>query len=171
MPHREVFRLKWARLAYSNPWPKSRATGAKREGLKYEKEVGKALPQARANVWVEFCDDNGPGFCCPDYVLKVNGALVIIECKLTDCADAYTQLSHLYLPVFEMLTGAKPHGIVVCRNLSRRSALPVHSIREALESDVKRPLHWMGWGDLIGWEFPTYSSLITLKSPPFQGSH
>lgn len=148
MAHREIFRLKWTRLA-QNPWPKSKATGVKAEGLRFERAVGQALPKAKANVWVQYCDANGEGYCCPDYLLRVDGTLVVVECKLTDCAEAYTQLSRLYLPVFRHLCQTEDvRGVVVVKNLTRRSAPAVGTIAEALVTGAA--VQWRGTGSLLG---------------------
>jgi len=96
---------------------------------------------------VEYYDDNGPGMCCPDYVMKINGQVVILECKLTDCQEAYSQLGKLYIPVFTKMLGYAPQGIVVVKNLARGSATPCHSITEALASG--KTVHWLGKTPLL----------------------
>lgn len=147
--HREIHLLRWARLA-ENPWPKGRATGSRAKGLAYEKLIAKALPKARQNVWVQFCDANGEGYCCPDFVLKLDGRIVILEAKLTDCPEAYSQLSKLYIPVFQhLLRTDDVRGVVIAHNLHRNSLPPAFDIPSALELPPPSLVHWLGSTALI----------------------
>ncbi len=146
--HRIVEHLRWARLA-QNPWPKQRLIGLPAQGLAYERQIAKALPKARRGVWVQFCDANGEGFCCPDFVLKLDGQVIILEAKLTDCKEAYSQLARLYIPVFQHLLRTDVEGIVIAKNLHRGSLIPARDIPGALSSVPPRLVHWLGTTPLI----------------------
>jgi len=148
MKHREIAGLEWARLAPC-PWPQmAKPKGSKAQGLAYERAIAREIPKAKRNLWVRFKDANGEGYCCPDFVLKLGGKIVILEAKLTDCQDAYTQLSRLYLPVFKwILQTDEIEGVVVAKNLHKKSYAPASDIPGALRGSGL--VHWIGKTPLI----------------------
>jgi hypothetical protein len=147
MRHREIVGLEWA-LRAANPWPKPRLKGVRQRGMAYENAIAKALPAAKRGLWVKFRDANGEGYCCPDFVLKLGGRVVILESKLTDCPSAYTQLSRLYIPVFQHLLGTDDvRGVVIARNLTPASKTPAYTLEGALAGTGL--VHWIGGIPLI----------------------
>lgn len=154
-PHRVIKGLATAELS-SNPWPTKHLRGSRRQGILYETEVGKALPRVgtRSGLWISFVDSNGPGFCCLDHLIRLTSSeFLVVECKLTDCGEAHTQLSQLYLPVMEFLTKGRVRGVVVCKNLTRESKSPARSLVDGALRGA--PFHWSGFGPLLighnGW--------------------
>lgn len=123
---RKVLGLQSAGLA-ENPWGKPpRPKGAKALGLRFERAVGKVLPQALHGQWLRFVDNNGPGYCCPDFLVAQGATLWVLECKLTDWDEAEAQLEGLYRPVLGLLWSGPIRCITVARNLSphtRRDAV------------------------------------------------
>src|SRR5436190_8478559 len=79
--------------------PKSRLKGAKADGLRYEKLVAKAIPEAKHGPWYEFCDVNGPGYCQPDLVVISPRMVLVLECKLSNYFEGLQQIERLYKPV------------------------------------------------------------------------
>lgn len=117
--HRRIYGLQECRLA-ENPWGKvPRAKGAKALGLRFERTVERALPQALHGQWFHFVDNNGPGYCQTDSLfLDASGRLCLVECKLTDTFEADSQMQGLYLPVLRTLFDGEIHSIVVVKYLS-----------------------------------------------------
>lgn len=110
----------WA-LPISRPAsiPKSRPRGAKAHGLRYERTLAKALPEAQHGQWYEFRDAAGRHFCQLDLLLRPKyHAPVVLEVKYTWVLEAHTQLARLYMPVVERALGVRPLGIVLCKNLT-----------------------------------------------------
>lgn len=147
---RIVSGLIWARSSEKNPWgAQRRAIGCKAQGLRYEKLVNQALRKAGVrfvhNPWIEFKDANGHGFCCPDFVVRLPEALVVLECKLSDKFEAQVQLHGLYIPIMQMISGQKVWGVVVTKVLRPESSSVVTTLSQAFT--MKYPvLHWLGKG-------------------------
>lgn len=132
------------------PWPKSRPRGAKAQGLRYERALSKALPSAKHNLWFEFWDKNGRGFCSPDFLLEFPQFLVVLEAKYTDTDAGREQIEHLYRPILAKLYAKPIRGVLVCRNLLRSSRNIYHDLNSAIASaEFCIPtLHWLGKGPL-----------------------
>lgn len=146
---RRVQGLKWAREALFPPWPKPRArANARGAGIRYERAIAGALPQAKHGLWLEFEDRKGHGFCQPDFILKLTHDLVVLESKLTDTPGAQDQLTQLYLPVVEMVYSSKVRGLVVAKNLTPESFAIAPGILFALAQNSK-VVHWLGTGPLL----------------------
>ena len=94
---REIKNLRWAELC-SCPFPPQKHEGARLEGLRFEKAVYKKLGGLH-NPWIQYEDEKGDGYACPDIVLPEKG--LIVECKLTYTPIADLQLSRLYLPLLQ----------------------------------------------------------------------
>lgn len=120
MSVRIVKGLKWARRLDSKPpfIPNGRPRGAKAQGLRYERKVAKALPEAEHGVWFEFEDQEGVSWCQTDFLLRLASGLVILESKYTWTEEAHQQLDLLYRPVVEKALLVKDtKGIVICKTL------------------------------------------------------
>ena len=126
--------------------------GSKRYGLKFEQSVARRTG-GQHGIWFSFLDANGPGYCQPDVLLGIDGEIIVLECKLTDVAEARKQLAYLYLPVVGRALGKPCRGIVVVRHLTRETTLAnvVTSMGQALKqaSATYYPtLHWIGRGPI-----------------------
>jgi hypothetical protein len=110
---RQIVGLRWVKLA-QNPWPKLRLRGPKAEGIAYQHKVAKQLG-LRENVWFNFEDANGLGYCSPDGLALHGGRIVVVECKLTQTTQAIVQLEGLYRPVVEHYYQKAMVGITVVR--------------------------------------------------------
>lgn len=147
MTYRTVHGLLWAELSESPHSRVSRPRGAKAQGLRYERIVAAALPQARHGQWFKYCDRNGLGFCQPDFLLPYNGLMLILECKLTDVPEAEGQLRQLYYPVVGHLSKLPVAGIVICKSVTANSKNIVGTLREAADlamTGIVPTLHWLG---------------------------
>lgn len=154
MPHRVIEGLQWARRASEAPFGKPRARkNARGAGIRYERLLAKALPQAIHGRWYEFADANGRGFCQPDLLLDTSSGLVVLEVKLTWVEEAHSQIEQLYRPVLRLAEGASVAGIVVCKTLSpgMRFIPVVATLAEALPLALAGRLvvlHWLGTSTL-----------------------
>ena len=152
---RRLSGLLWARAAPRPSFiPKSRPRGAKAQGLRYERALAQALPQAIHGPWFEFCDRNGKGWCQPDLVLKQEGRIYVLECKFTDTPAARVQLQQLYIPILGQVFGLPVGGIVVCHTLTPESGqyIITDSLPAALlaaRGGALPILHWLGHAPLI----------------------
>ncbi len=98
--------------------PKSRPRGKKAAGLRYERVLAAALPEAKHGQWFRFEDRRGAGCCQTDLILSVAGATVVLEAKYTWTAEGHAQLDRLYLPVLKQALGRSAYGMVVCKVLT-----------------------------------------------------
>lgn len=132
--------------------PIGRPRGAKAQGVRYERALAKALPEARSGQWFEFEDVRGRGICQVDLILPLGlGLMGVIEVKYTWNPDAALELAQLYLPVVEMAYGAKAIPLVACRNLIPGCKATICSdLYSAFEAATRGPavLHWLGVGPL-----------------------
>lgn len=135
--------------------PKGRATGTKALGLGYERKVFKAVqkgfPEAKHGQWFLYFSEReeGPAWCQTDILLPYNKAVYILECKLSDRAEAKEKLFDLYIPVVEKAMGCKAYGIVVTKFLKPTSDvdLVTSSLRRAIDMAFGGnipTLHWLG---------------------------
>ena len=152
--HRVIKGLKWA-LFFDGEWPasipRSKPKGVRAKGIRYEKAVSAALPGADHGRWIEFEDENGHGLAQPDILFRHNGALVILECKLTWTPKGHTQISQLYAPLLRSMGATKIKELVICKNLVPDIPFPVFTdLGEALESKCESAVvHWIGAGPLF----------------------
>ncbi len=149
---RKISGLVWAR-ACNKPAciPTSRPRGRKAAGLRYERELAKAVPRGVHGQWFEFADSAGHGWCQPDLFLVEEEAIYVLESKYTWKRTANGQIANLYKPVLEMVFGKPVRGIVVCKVLT--SETPRGSICRTLDEAKARAagplpvvLHWIGAG-------------------------
>lgn len=140
------------------PFGKARgASLAQKDGLRYEKKVGKELfrhatagrfVKVEHNPWFAFEDDFGPVRCSPDFLLHSPEGLVVVEVKLTWIEVAIFKINDLYIPVVELALGKKAFPLVICRNLTPSAPPAKHTLREALNSP-QRLLHWPEIGGIV----------------------
>lgn len=131
-------------------YKKPKYRGAKAEGIRFEKAVGTLLAKgAQQGVWFHFKDENGPGYCQPDWIVQLEKKrILIVECKRTECPEATTQLTKLYFPVVQKATGLMPIGIVCCNYLT--TSTPTNRIFADMPTALNAAycglipiLHWM----------------------------
>lgn len=144
------------RARRSFPKPKPSNTAAKL-GLRYENNVGKELMlhvnrgnfiDLEHNPWFTFYDTFGMSNCCPDFLLRLDQGIVIVEVKLTWVEVAMAKLEELYCPVISLALGAFVRPLVICRNITRLAPPPTFTIREALRSRHKL-LQWPSTGHIL----------------------
>lgn len=131
--------------------PKSRPRGSKADGLRYEKLVAKAIPEARHGTWFEFHDVNGYGYCQPDLIIVGLRNVLVIECKLSNYFEGFNQIERLYKPVLREAYGLPVAGAVVLKSL--RSDVPGRLVCSTMQGAFELlrsnqacvPLvHWLG---------------------------
>lgn len=119
MTIRMVKGLKWARPT-TRPGCIliGRPRGAKRAGVKYERDLAIAMPHLVHGQWFEFEDLNGHGYCQVDFLWHYGDESVgILESKYTWTEDGHRQIERLYRPVLEGAGWRNIWGIVVCKKL------------------------------------------------------
>jgi hypothetical protein len=125
---------------------------SKRYGMRFERLVARATGGVHG-AWWKFCDREGEHYCQTDVLMALGGTCYVLECKLTDVEQAYTQLSRLYVPVLSRALSGPVGGIIVVRHLTRKSELSrvVPTLREAINmasSSFFPTLHWLGKGPI-----------------------
>ncbi len=147
---RKLSGLIWAKHSPLPPKAyNSRPRGTKALGLRYEKKVAAAIPDAEHGKWFTFQDRNGYGWCQIDLLFSRRGQLYVVECKLSDYWAARSQIDWLYRPILEEVYQTKVKGIVVQKVL--RGDAPkqlIHgSMVEAMQAhngQVPPIVHWLG---------------------------
>lgn len=128
----------------------SRARGAKREGIKYERDFARSLgPRARHGVWMEFRDSHGPGWAQTDAQLELADVVLVFECKYTWVAEAAEKLAALYCPLVEVMSGKPALGIVVCKRLTRGVDAPICATLADAIAHAPSVLHWLPGTPLV----------------------
>lgn len=153
MSHRVVRGLKWARFAPQGPFsaPKGRK-GAKALGLRYERALARAFKGAEHGKWIEFEDQNGPGWAQPDLFFVLRGEVVCLEAKLKWVAEGHSQGELLYKPLLEHLFRLPCRVVVVCKILT--PLVPRERLFGRLEDAIRGAAggstvcHWIGTGGL-----------------------
>jgi hypothetical protein len=160
MSHRVVCNVQWAKECQRPsciPMPKRKPRGSKGFGLSYEhrfaENLRRSLPGARHGQWYEYMADGRTGFCQPDVVVPLAGAVLVLECKLKAVEQAQGQLIQLYLPVIRACYEKPTWAAIVVRSLSALPAgsLVARNLLEALQmakADVVPVLHWLGRGPI-----------------------
>lgn len=120
-------------------------------GLRYERELAKALPVGLHGAWFEFWDDNGPGHCQPDILVDLGSRMLVLEAKYTWVEAGHGQIEHLYRPVVEMALGKPTIGVVVCKVLTPEvvRSWVCRGLEEAIQragTGSRTVLHWIGAG-------------------------
>lgn len=129
--------------------PKSRPRGIRAVGLRFERKLAKALPgEVLCGQWFAFRDENGHGYCQPDFLILQRDCVTILECKLSDIEGAEAQLRRLYMPVVRKALGAPVRAIVVSRHVTRAptGAKIYCDLDAAMRSsaNIIPILHWLG---------------------------
>lgn len=147
--------LVWAKACPRPDFIKpSRARGLKAQGLRFERSVGGAMRKQFESVlcgqWFHYCDKNGLGWCQPDILVEANEAIIVAECKLSECEDARRQIVGLYRPILECVFEKKVIGVVIVRHLTRepRRELIADGFISAIRSPMEAPrtIQWLGRG-------------------------
>ena len=158
--HRVVCNVLWAKECERPrciPTPRRKPRGSKGFGLSYEsrfaENVQRSLPGARHGQWYEYSADGQTGYCQPDVVVPLAGAVLVLECKLKNVEQAEGQLVQLYLPLLRAAYAKPVWGIIVARSLSAlpKGSLVARNLLEALQmakGDVVPVLHWLGRGPI-----------------------
>ena len=134
------------------PRPK-RLKGARAYGVRYERSVAWATGGIHGQ-WFRYIDANGEAWCQTDVILKLGDRIAVIECKLSNIAEADEQLTRLYVPVVAKALHMPVVGIIVVRHLKPSTDLGriVDSLGRALEvASPQAPwpvVHWMGRGPI-----------------------
>jgi len=150
MSARRINGIKWAKQLAGRPGciPEvKRATGARAQGLRYEKDLEKGLAtRFERGAWWEFEDREGKGYCQTDFWAGAREWVIILEVKLSWCEEAEDQLFGLYCPVLSKALDVpwkRLLPVVVCRNLTRGLDRPIaSSLQEALRA-VRRADNWI----------------------------
>jgi hypothetical protein len=130
---------------------------AARDGLRYERKVGKELlrlTQAGCfnglehNPWFEFRIPAGLYSCSPDYILWSGDDAVVVEIKLTWVPIALRKLNDFYCPIIEKALGVKTIPLVICRNLTPAAPPSAITLRAALTGEHKL-FHWAEVGQVL----------------------
>ena len=160
MPGRRITgEIEWAvRAERPAPFGAQGSRGAKLKGLQYERAVAGALPLGWLHgQWFKFCDENGVGYCQPDFLRITASVVFALECKLTDVMEAKAQLLGLYLPVLQFVFQRPARGVIVARNLTPESTNVVDSLSNAMERVGTLPtLHWPWPQKLVGKRGPIW---------------
>jgi hypothetical protein len=133
------WQLEGVREAPAPAWAgKGALKGTRARGLTFERKVGKILtniwPQTRAGVWLRFKDWAGEAWAQPDFYVPLEDRVLIFECKLTECRQAWVQLDK-YKGLLEEMLGLPACRVMVCKNL-RWTMSPVVDPRYAQDGSV-----------------------------------
>lgn len=152
---RQIVGLKSVRRLSGKPSciPIGRPRGAKAAGLRYERELARMLPDVPHGPWLEFEDANGKGYCQADFVLKLAGAVVVLECKYTWTATGHVEMDTLYKPLLGRLEGLPVLGVQVCKKLTPETpsrAAVRSTLAAAISAAWNGPAvwHWLGVGGI-----------------------
>lgn len=139
--------LSWARQSERpKAMPIGRPRGAKAAGVRFERLVAKAMPQAKHGLWWEFVDASGRHWCQTDLVLEGRDSVLVVECKYTWTRDAQRQLEGLYLPVVSWVRGKPAYGVQLCKVLTPEATGVCPTLEDALalaRSGAAATWHWI----------------------------
>lgn len=170
MSFRTVQGLNWARVCdRPGNLPVSRPRGAKAAGVRYERELARALPAAKHGQWWEFQDRAGVGHCQTDLILEQPWGVLVLEAKYTWTEVGHGQIERLYKPVLSKALGVPVFGLVVCKVLTPGvpKASLCRDLAEAADSAWRgrqTVLHWIGGSLGPLRPAPLPSHLATLSS-------
>jgi hypothetical protein len=112
--------VRYAKLSPTRPTfaaVRRKLVGAKRDGIRYENALAKALPDALHGQWFEYVDGSGEHrWCQTDFLIIGDSRVLIIECKLSWTLEGHRQINELYCPVVSRALERECWGIV-CRAL------------------------------------------------------
>lgn len=130
--------------------PRRGDTPARRQGLRYEKEVLAHLSDRlgvgfRPSPWFKFTTGEGLRYCQPDGLFTHKEGVVIFECKYTFTSDAWWQLRKLYEPVVcAALKCNRVDHVVICRKFDPATVFPEPTQRTQLLDGWHAALHSIG---------------------------
>lgn len=119
---RPIARLQWAEMTPNGPFDKDsppRYTGARAEGIRYERRVHEAFsllfppvpgsPLYFSGQWIRFVDSGRMHWAQPDGLLVdfERGLITILEIKLRHTQSAWFSLRQLYEPLIRYLFGPR----------------------------------------------------------------
>src|SRR5262245_3313723 len=113
----------WARPVKQPPYPPlTPKTQAQKRGIRYERKVSWRLLELYElsyipALWFMYHSRGRIRYCQFDglLVLAERKVLAIVECKYQHTADAYWQLSNVYVPVLRSFLGrGNPYSIATC---------------------------------------------------------
>lgn len=128
--------------------------GGKTAGLRFERQVGKALSE-RYPLFVNhisftfYTADSGRHLCIPDGILLNGNEVIILEIKHRHTADAWFQLRRLYQPVVQRALGRPTRLIEVVKSYDPLVRFPEpHYICQDLETFLqsRAELGCLIWG-------------------------
>lgn len=140
---RRIRGLKWARELTRRPncIPLGRPRGLKALGVRYEKALAKALPEADHGRWFEYEDEGGHGYGQADFILgcavasSLTRQTILLEAKYTWTREGHDQMEWLYGPLVRATRRleARPGTILVCRALTAETRNLAFRVVDCLE--------------------------------------
>jgi hypothetical protein len=80
-----------------------RLRGSRAAGMAYEKKVGKVLrilfKEVHSARWFEYEDSARAGVCQVDHFVVLPEKIILVECKLSETEEAWSQMADLYAPI------------------------------------------------------------------------
>ena len=132
---------------------KPASKSAARIGIRYEKKAIKELrnlfPRVRfePGPWFRFTDQEGSGYCQPDFIFFTSVWIILGEIKYTYTAEALNKIKMLYGPVVSYLFHLPIIPIIIVHTLRPDAPKPHYKFEDALRSDGHL-LHWLGQGHI-----------------------
>lgn len=139
--------VEWAQ-ACSRPSciPQSRPRGVKAQGLRYERLLAKAWPEAIHGQWWAYGACGARKFCQTDLLLAGSKGAWIVEVKLSWTPEARRSLDEVYIPVVACALQRPAWGLMATQHLRKgMSGVVLGDLDEALEA-AKR-----GWNVIWHW--------------------
>ena len=96
--------------------------------------------------WIKYCDRGRTCYAQPDHYIVGARAVVVFECKLTQCVAGVDQIRQLYRPLLESIYKRPVIGVLVCKWLVKEPDHLILDPRDAL-SFVTEDIftwHWLG---------------------------
>lgn len=140
-------RVEWAKTC-SRPQciPVSRPRGAKAQGLRYERLLARAWPQATHGQWWSYATGGCQKFCQTDLLLVGPKAALIVEVKLSWTPRARQSLDEVYIPVVSTALERPTFGFTATQHLRKgMSGVVLSDLDEALEAALR------GWNVIWHW--------------------
>ena len=106
---------------------KTKRKASRSAGLAFEKKVCRAIQnatqkgflsgEAYCGQWIEYQDVNGLGYAQPDVFLLREDEILLLEIKLTQTMNGWSQMEDLYEPLLHYIYGLPIRKALVCQNL------------------------------------------------------
>lgn len=139
--------IEWAQ-ACSRPSciPVGRPRGVKAQGLRYERLLAKAWPQAVHGQWWTYGAYGVRKFCQTDLLLVRPTAAIIVEVKLSWTPEARRALDEVYIPVVKRALDKPAFGFMATQHLRKgMSGVVLGDLDEAVEAAFR------GWNVIWHW--------------------